>query len=93
MLLDEHTGTRGPRSTLPATRKKDRVSDYIGKAARRKIISMTTAEDLREWCKSLGCTPEELREAVDHAGTATDMVSEYLRAKKRRARRLRESKA
>ena len=65
------------------------MSDYLAKAALQKIISMTSPEELRDWCKLLGCTAAQLREAVDHASTTPEEVRQFLRAKKRRERRLR----
>jgi len=43
----------------------------------RCFRSMTS----RDWCKVLGCTPEQLREAVDHVGTTPVEVRQFLRAK------------
>lgn len=47
----------------------------------RKVISLASPEELRDWCKVLGCTPEQLREAADHAGTTPVEVRQFLRAK------------
>lgn len=53
--------------------------------ADRKLISIEQDYELRDWAKSLGCTPEQLRSAVKAVGNSADKVREYLSA--HRARR------
>jgi hypothetical protein len=51
----------------------------------RKFISLEQDYEVRDWAKSLGCTPEQLRDAVKAVGNSVDKVREYLSA--RRAKR------
>lgn len=44
----------------------------------RKLISLEEDYEVRDWSKSLGCTPEQLREAVKAVGNSADAVREYL---------------
>lgn len=48
----------------------------------RKLISLAEDYEVRDWTKSLACTPAELREAVKAVGNSADKVREYLAAKK-----------
>lgn len=44
----------------------------------RKLISLTEDYEVRDWCKSLGCTPEQLKQAVAAVGHSADAVRNYL---------------
>ena len=44
-------------------------------------IDIDDAYEVRNWCKSLNVTPEQLREAVSKVGTSADQVRRYLRGK------------
>ncbi|WP_371436593.1 DUF3606 domain-containing protein [Polaromonas sp.] len=44
----------------------------------RKLISLEEDYEVRDWSKSLGCTPDQLREAVKAVGNSADAVREYL---------------
>jgi Protein of unknown function (DUF3606) len=45
-------------------------------------IDLDDAYEVRNWCKSLNVTPEQLiREAVGKVGTSADQVRQYLRGK------------
>ena len=44
----------------------------------RKLISLTEEYEVRDWCKSLGCTEEELRAAVQAVGNSAEAVRERL---------------
>ena len=57
------------------------MSDCLTKAALRKSHLYGVTRGAADWCKVLGCTPEQLREAVDHAGTTPEEVRQFLRAK------------
>jgi hypothetical protein len=46
----------------------------------RNFISLEQYYEVRDWAKSLGCTPEQLRAAVKAVGNSTDAVREYLSA-------------
>ncbi|WP_213956797.1 MULTISPECIES: DUF3606 domain-containing protein [unclassified Variovorax] len=47
----------------------------------RKLISLTEDYEVRDWCKSLGCTPEQLRAAVKAVGNSADAVRQHLAQK------------
>lgn len=56
------------------------MSDDTTKTAHdRKLIAMTEPYEVREWCKSLGCTKEELERAVKAVGHSADKVREYVK--------------
>ncbi len=44
----------------------------------RKLISLEEDYEVRDWCKSLGCTPEQLRGAVKAVGNSADAVRAFL---------------
>lgn len=44
----------------------------------RKRISLQEDYEVRDWCKSLGCTPEQLRAAVQAVGDSADAVRAHL---------------
>jgi len=48
----------------------------------RKLIALTEDYEVRDWCKSLGCTEAQLRKAVAAVGHSADKVREYLKAQK-----------
>ncbi|MDN6888320.1 DUF3606 domain-containing protein [Variovorax sp. CAN2819] len=48
----------------------------------RKLISLEEDYEVRDWTKSLGCTPAELREAVKAVGNSAEKVREYLAKQK-----------
>jgi hypothetical protein len=45
----------------------------------RARINLHEDYEVRDWSKSLGTTPERLREAVQAVGDRADAVREYLR--------------
>jgi len=47
----------------------------------RKLISLKEDYEVRDWCKSLGCTPEQLRAAVKAVGNSADAVRAHLAKK------------
>ncbi len=53
----------------------------IGKPDRR-LISLTEPSEVRDWCKSFGCTELELKAAVKKVGHSADKVREALGKKK-----------
>ena len=56
------------------------MTDDITKTGRdRKRISLEQDYEVRDWAMSLGCTEEELREAVKAVGNSADEVREYLK--------------
>jgi len=44
----------------------------------RTLISLDEDYEVRDWCKSLGCTPEELRAAVKAVGNSAEAVRQHL---------------
>jgi hypothetical protein len=44
----------------------------------RKLISLDEEHEVRSWTQSLGCTPEQLREAVKAVGNSADAVRKHL---------------
>jgi hypothetical protein len=49
--------------------------------ADRKLISLEQAHELRDWTQSLGCTEQQLRDAVKAVGNSADAVRAYLAKK------------
>jgi len=43
-------------------------------------VDVTLYEDIRYWANELGCTPNELRDAVKAAGNSVNAVRDYLAA-------------
>jgi hypothetical protein len=48
----------------------------------RERINVHQEYELRDWSRSLGVTPEELKKAVAAVGDRADKVREYLRSDK-----------
>jgi hypothetical protein len=44
-------------------------------------IDTNDANELRNWSKSLGATPDQIKDAVNKVGTSADKVRQYLRGK------------
>jgi hypothetical protein len=44
----------------------------------RRFIATDQAYELRDWAKSLGCTEQQLREAVKAVGNSASAVRQYL---------------
>ena len=59
------------------------MSDDKGKSQGqdRERININQDYELRDWSKSLGCTPEQLKEAVGAVGDRADKVREYLKGR------------
>jgi hypothetical protein len=49
----------------------------------RKLIALTNEDEVRNWCKSLGCTEDQLRKAVNAVGHSADKVREDMKVHKR----------
>ena len=45
----------------------------------RQRIDVNDPDEVRNWCKSMGVTPEQLKAAVAKVGPMADKVSEELR--------------
>lgn len=52
-----------------------------GTSQDRKLIALAQDYEVRDWCKSLGCTETELRAAVAAVGNSAEKVREYLKAR------------
>jgi hypothetical protein len=49
----------------------------------RARINVSQEHEVRYWAKQLGCSPDELRAAVEAAGTSVDKVREYVNQRAR----------
>lgn len=47
--------------------------------ADRKRIDVNSDYELRDWSKSLGVTPDELKQVVGKVGTSAEKVREHLK--------------
>ncbi|CAN7465723.1 DUF3606 domain-containing protein [Acidovorax sp. LjRoot117] len=47
----------------------------------RKLISLSEEYEVRDWCKSLNCTENELRNAVKAVGNSAEAVRAHLTGK------------
>jgi Protein of unknown function (DUF3606) len=55
------------------------MSDDTAKRAQdRKLISQEQDYEVRDWSKSLGCTPGQLKAAVKAVGNSAEAVRQYL---------------
>lgn len=52
-----------------------------GASMDRKLIALSEPYEVRDWCKSLGCTEAELRGAVAKVGRSAAKVREHMKAK------------
>lgn len=48
----------------------------------RKLISLREDYEVRDWCKALNCTPQQLEQAVSAVGHSADAVRQYLDGRK-----------
>ena len=63
-------------------RKEMTMSDTSkGSSQDRKLIALSQDHEVRDWCKSLGCTEAQLRAAVAAVGNSADKVREFLKSK------------
>ena len=47
----------------------------------RKLISLNEDYEVRDWSKTLGCTPEQLKAAVKAVGNSAEAVRKHLAEK------------
>lgn len=45
----------------------------------RKLIALDEPHEVRSWTESLGCTEEQLRDAVKAVGNSADAVRQHLK--------------
>ncbi|MEP7056429.1 MAG: DUF3606 domain-containing protein [Caldimonas sp.] len=48
----------------------------------RKLVALDQDYEVRDWCKSLGCTEEQLRAAVAAVGNSAERIREHLFSQK-----------
>lgn len=48
----------------------------------RKLVALDQDYEVRDWCKSLGCTAEQLRAAVAAVGNSAERIREHLFSQK-----------
>lgn len=62
-----------------AARVRDHLSAKRGRSMDRKLIALSQPHEVRDWCKSLGCTEDQLRAAVGAVGRSASKVREHLK--------------
>lgn len=50
-----------------------------GKGLDGRLIALEQPYEVRDWCKALRCTKEELHDAVKAVGHSAEKVREYLK--------------
>ena len=45
----------------------------------RKLIALTEPHEIQRWTESLGCTADQLKEAVKAVGNSAEAVRDYLK--------------
>lgn len=59
------------------------ADDKSETAQDRKLISINEEYEVRDWARTLGCTEEQLREAVKAVGNSAQAVRVYLQGNRR----------
>ncbi len=62
-----------------ATKVREHLSAKRGRSMDRKLIALSQPHEVRDWCKSLGCTEDQLRAAVGAVGRSAAKVREHLK--------------
>ena len=62
-----------------AAKVREHLSAKRGRSMDRKLIALSQPHEVRDWCKSLGCTEAELRSAVGAVGRSAAKVREHLK--------------
>src|SRR3982750_3403084 len=79
---NHRAGPTGPRSKAYGVHRKERITmaDDKSKPGRpdRDRINVNEEYELRDWSKSLGVSPEELKRAVAQVGDRADAVRQHL---------------
>ena len=65
-----------------AAKVREHLSAKRGQSMDRKLIALSQPHEVRDWCKSMGCTEAELRAAVGAVGRSAAKVREHLKSKK-----------
>lgn len=70
----------GPQERAAVLKTPELAADDLAKTAHdRKFIDLEHDHEVRWWIKSLGCTHEQLEQAVKAVGSSPDKVRAYLR--------------
>jgi len=64
------------------TKEKAMPDDPKKTGQDRKLISLEQEYEVRDWCESLGCSREQLHQAVKAVGNSADAVRQYLKTGK-----------
>lgn len=70
-----------PAATEPMTPKGDPASDR----SLRRLIDLYEESHVRDVCRSMQCTDQQLLEAAEAVGYSSERVSEYLKSRLWRA--------
>lgn len=62
-----------------ATKVREHLTKKRGRRMDRKLIALSQPHEVRDWCKSLRCTEDELRAAVGAVGRSAATVREHLK--------------
>jgi len=65
-----------------APAKKSPAAKKTGTSRDRKLIALSEPYEVRDWCKSLGCTEDQLRVAVAAVGNSAAKVRAHLGERK-----------
>ena len=63
-----------------AAKVREHLAKKRGRSMDRKLIALSQPHEVRDWCKSLGCTEAELRAAVGAVGRSAAKVRAHLKA-------------
>jgi len=61
-----------------AATKKSATAKKVGTSMDGKLIALSEPYEVRDWCKSLGCTEAQLRAAVSAVGNSAAKVRAYV---------------
>jgi len=62
-----------------ANAEKMVIDDSVQTWQDLRRIDLSRSYEVRDWCRALGCTKEELHDAVKAVGTSVQKVREYLK--------------
>ena len=58
------------------------ADDPTKTGADRRLIALNQAHEIQSWTQSLGCTEQQLRDAVKAVGNSAEAVRQYLASKR-----------
>jgi hypothetical protein len=77
--VNSRTKTAAKKVTAAAkTGPLKTAAKKTGASMDRKLIALSQPHEVRDWCKSLGCSEDQLRGAVGAVGRSAAKVREYL---------------